>query len=46
MGTYLNPRATFGVPSSASIHNNNVILPSRLQGASAANLMSMPSLSK
>ncbi|CAK9267172.1 unnamed protein product [Sphagnum jensenii] len=45
MATDLNPRATFGVPSSASHHSNNVILPSRLQGASAANLMSMPSLS-
>jgi hypothetical protein len=44
MATDLNPRATFGVPSSASHHSNNVILPSRLQGASAANLMSMPSL--
>jgi hypothetical protein len=45
MATDLNPKATFGVPSSASHHSNNVILPSRLQGTSAANLMSMPSLS-
>jgi hypothetical protein len=45
MATDLNPRATFGVSSSASHHSNNVILPSRLQGTSAANLMSMPSLS-
>jgi hypothetical protein len=45
MAIDLNPSATFGVPSSASHHSNNVILPSRLHGASVANLMSMPSLS-
>jgi hypothetical protein len=45
MAIDLNPIATFGVPSSTSHHGNNVILPSRLQGASATNLMSMPSLS-